>query len=169
MNKSDDQIPENLPEKPHSPPPQISLDIAYQAPERQINRVLLVASGTTDPGYDNISVIRSDHIGTYGLKDVGVHMYINAHGGIEWGRSLERAPEYPKNAQKTDLVVLIHGLETSPARNPVHTLRELLPVINAFHNNELRFEGMTKHHARLGIGRDGKLIEPALQAPPTLD
>lgn len=166
MSEQIHMIPEEYPENRLSTPPQISLDIAYQAPKRAVYRVLLVSSGTTDPGYDSIAVIRSDHMGTYGMKDVGVHMYINAEGGIEWGRSLERAPEYPKSAQDTDLVILVHGQETSPARNAIHTLRQLLPVINAVHNNGLRFEGMVKHHARLGVGRDGKLIEPALQTPP---
>lgn len=168
MSEQHLMIPEESPVNRPFTPPQISLDIAYQAPKRAVYRVLLVSSGTTDPGYDSIAVIRSDHMGTYGMKDVGVHMYINAEGGIEWGRSLERAPEYPKSAQDTDLVILVHGQETSPARNAIHTLRGLLPVINAVHNNELIFEGLTKHQARLGIGRDGKLIEPALQTPPEL-
>lgn len=166
MSEQNHIIPEEFPENRPFTPPQISLDIAYQAPQRAIRRVLLLSSGTTDPGYDNIAVIRSDHIGTYGMKDVGVHIYINAEGGIEWGRSLERAPEYPKSSQNDDLVILVHGQKTSLARNAVQTLRQLLPVINAVHNNELTFEGMTKHQARLGIGQDGKLITPALQAPP---
>lgn len=168
MSEQGHPIQQEFPEKHAFILHQISLDIAYQAPKRAIRRVLLLSSGTTDPGYDSISVIRSDHMGTYGMKDVGVHMYINAEGGIEWGRSLERAPEYPKSAQDTDLVILVHGQETSLARNAIHTLRELLPVINAVHNNELVFEGLTKHQARLGIGRDGRLIEPALQTPPEL-
>lgn len=168
MSEQNHMIPEESPVNRPFTPPQISLDIAYQAPKRAIRRVLLLSSGTTDPGYDSIAVIRSDHMGTYGMKDVGVHMYINAEGGIEWGRSLERAPEYPKSSQENDLVILVHGQETSPARNAIHTLRELLPVINAVHNNALTFEGLTKHQARLGIGRDGKLIEPALQTPPEL-
>ena len=168
MSEQNHMIPEEPPVNRPFTPPQISLDIAYQAPQRAIRRVLLLSSGTIDPGYDSIAVIRSDHMGTYGMKDVGVHMYINAEGGIEWGRSLERAPEYPKSSQENDLVILVHGQETSLARNAVQTLRQLLPVINAVHNNELTFEGLTKHQARLGIGRDSRLIDPALQAPPKL-
>lgn len=148
-----------------SPPP-VSLDIAYQAPSRPIRRVLLQMSGTTDPGYDSLDVIESDHQGTYGLKDVGVHVYINSDGEIQWGRSLERAPEYPREAHNDDIVILLHGRDNTLNMPSLNTLRALLPVINAVHNNELIFSGMTKHHSRLGIGRDGKLIEPALQAPP---
>lgn len=169
MDHSYDQNPGDLEAKNAPSPHEFSLDIAYEAPKRPIKRVLLVNSGTTDPGYDSISVIRSDHIGSFGLKDVGVHIYVNAAGGIEWGRALERSPEFPKSAHTDDLVILVQGLETSLARNSVQTLRLLLPVINAIHNNELIFEGMIKHHARLGIGRDGKLIEPALQIPPGLE
>lgn len=168
MNHPQHENPGDLEAKTAPLPHEFSLDIAYEAPKRPIKRVLLVNSGTTDPGYDSISVIRSDHMGTFGMKDVGVHIYVNAEGGIEWGRSLERSPEFPKSAHADDLVILVQGLETSLARNPVHTLRQLLPVINAIHKNELIFEGMSKHHARLGIGRDGKLIEPALQIPPAL-
>lgn len=148
-------------------PPPLSLDVAYQAPNRCISRVLLQNSGTTDPGYDSLDVIEADHQGTYGLRDVGVHIYINGDGDIEWGRSLERAPEFPRDATTADLVILLHGRENTLNMRALNTLRVLLPVINAVHNNQLSFAGMPKHHARLGIGRDGKLIEPALQAPPT--
>lgn len=148
------------------PPHPLNLDIAYQAPSRPIHRVVLQASGTTDPGYDSLDVIESDHQGTYGLKDVGVHIYINGNGTIEWGRSLERTPEFPRESASNDLVILLHGRENSMNMPALTTLRALLPVINAVHNNELVFSGMTRHHARLGIGRDGKLIAPALQTPP---
>lgn len=93
-------------------------------------------------------------------------MYINSNGDIEWGRSLERAPEFPREATGDDLVILLHGRENTLNMPALNTLRALLPVINAVHNNELTFSGMPKHHARLGIGRDGRLIEPALQMPP---
>ncbi len=144
----------------------LNLNVAYQAPRREIRRVVLQTSGTTDPGYDSLDVIESDHQGTFGLNDVGVHVYINSEGDIEWGRSLERAPEFPREATAADLVILMHGRDNSLQMQALNTLRALLPVINAVHNNELTFTGMTKHHARLGIGRDGKLIEPALQTPP---
>lgn len=148
------------------PMPALNLDIAYQAPIRSIRRVILQTSGTTDPGYDSLDVIRADHQGTYGLKDVGVHVYINSEGEIEWGRSLEKAPEFPREAGANDLVILLHGRDNTLNMPSLNTLRALLPIINAVHNNDLVFTGMSKHHARLGIGRDGKLIEPALQAPP---
>lgn len=148
------------------PPHPLNLNIAYQAPLRKIRRVILQTSGTTDPGYDSLDVIESDHQGTFGLNDVGVHVYINGEGTIEWGRSLEKAPEFPRDALAEDLVILLHGRDNSLQMPALNTLRALLPVINAIHNNELTFSGMGKHHARLGIGRDGKLIEPALQTPP---
>lgn len=47
--------------------------------------------------------------GTYGLRDVGVHVYINGDGAIEWGRSLERTPEFPRESAADDLVILLHG------------------------------------------------------------
>ena len=147
-------------------PHKIDLGIAYQAPKRMVRRVFLMATGTLDPGYDDISVIRADHMGTFGFRDVGVHVYVNNDGEIQWGRSLERAPEYPKTAEESDIVILIHGHENSMEMAALNTLRALLPVINAVHNNGLHFEGLTKHHARLGIDRWGKLVEPALQAPP---
>jgi len=155
-----------LPSRDFTPSP-LSLDVAYQAPTRCISRVLLQTSGTTDPGYDSLDVIEADHQGTFGLKDAGVHVYINGEGDIEWGRSLERPPEFPHDATNEDLVILLHGRENTLNMRALNTLRALLPVINAVHNNELHFIGMPKHHARLGIGRDGKLIEPALQTPPT--
>jgi len=144
----------------------LSLEVAYEAPSRLIRRVILQTSGTTDPGYDNLGVIESDHQGTYGLKDVGIHVYINSFGEIQWGRSLEKAPGFPDAARDEDLVILVYGRDNSLNIKALTTLRALLPVINAVHGNTLSFTGMIKHHARLGIGRDGKLIEPALQMPP---
>lgn len=151
-----------------TPPPLVNLDlsIAYQAPRRPIRRVWLRATGTLDHGYDDIGVIRADHIGTFGLDDVGVHLYINDRGQIQWGRGLERAPAFPTRARPDDLVIMIHGQENSLEREIIATLRALLPVINAVHNNALRFYGLPQHHARLGIDRHGQLVEPALQAPP---
>jgi hypothetical protein len=159
---------EETPMKREFLPPALKLDIAYQAPNRAVRRVLLRASGTTDPGYDCIETIESDHIGSLGLKDVGVHIYINSKGEIEWGRSLERAPEFPKDSTSEDIAILIHGHEISMSKDALNTLRALLPIINAIHGNALVFDGLPKHHARLGVGRDGKLIEVALQAPPEL-
>lgn len=152
--------------KPACVPPAMSLCIAYEAPKRPIQRVLLLATGTADSGYDDIAVIRDDHIGSFGFHDVGVHIYVNEKGVLQWGRSLEKTPEFPSNAHPNDLVILIHGLENSLEINALRTLRELLPVINAIHGNKLRFEGLAKHHARLGIDHRGKLVDPALQAPP---
>lgn len=163
-----DTLSEELPMRPQTAPTTLALDIAYQAPRRGITRILLRATGTTDTGYDSVEAIESDHIGSLGLKDVGVHVYINSRGEIEWGRSLERAPEYPREARGDDLVILIHGQEISLSKSALNSLRALLPVINAIHGNNLRFEGLPKHHARLGIARDGTMIEVALQTPPDL-
>lgn len=157
---------EETPMKSELVPPQIDLGIAYQAPKREIHRVVLTSSGTLDAGYDSVSVIADHHRGAHGLDDAGFHIYINDTGDIEWGRSLEKAPTFPANSRQNDLVIMLHGLEISLKMPALNTLRALLPVINAIHGNNLSFTGMTKHHARLGIGRDGKLIEPALQAPP---
>lgn len=159
---------EEMPVKRPFYPPALKLDIAYQAPARTVRRVLLRGTGTGDPGYDCIETIENDHIGSLGLKDVGVHVYINSKGEIEWGRSLERAPEFPKDGAVDDIVILIHGHEISMSLDALNTLRALLPIISAIHGNQLTFDGLRKHHARLGIGRDGKLIEVALQAPPEL-
>jgi hypothetical protein len=161
-------LPEELPIRPKSPPAMLALDIAYQPPRRPITRILLRATGTTDTGYDSVEAIESDHIGSLGLKDVGMHVYINSRGEIEWGRSLERAPEYPREAQASDIVILIHGQEISLSKSALNSLRALLPVINAYHGNTLCFDGLPKHHARLGISRDGKMIEVALQSPPDI-
>ncbi len=151
-----------------TPPPLTNLDlsIAYQAPQRPVRRVLLRATGTLDPGYDDIGVIRADHIGTFGFDDVGVHLYINDEGQIQWGRGLDRAPAFPVRARADDLVIMIHGQENSLEPQIIATLRALLPVINAVHNNTLHFRGLPRHHARLGIDWRGQLVEPALQAPP---
>ncbi len=168
MTTGFDALPDLERRPPAAPLPDLALDIAYQAPKRAISRVLLCASGTADTGYDSIDAIENDHIGTLNLKDVGIHVYINRHGDIEWGRSLERAPEFPHSAAADDLVILMHGHENSLEISALNSLRALLPVINAIHGNALIFEGLPKHHARLGIGRDGRLIEVALQAPPEL-
>lgn len=40
----------------------LNLNIAYRAP-RSTDSVILQASGTTDPGYDSLDVIESDHPG----------------------------------------------------------------------------------------------------------
>lgn len=148
-----------------APLPSLALDIAYQAPKRPVSRVLLCPSNTTDPGYDDISVIRADHMGSLGLKDVGVHIYVNASGQIQWGRGLEKEPEFPADAQADDLVILIQGLENSLSQPAMTTLRALLPIINAVHGNRLLFSGMKHHHSKLGIDRFATLVQPALQAP----
>jgi|GEM_PF-956848 len=164
---------QNTPETDNIPlftttcPSELSLNIAYQAPKRQISRILLRGTGTTDPGYDCVQTIASDHIGTYGLRDIGIHIYINSRGDIEWGRSLERPAEFPREAASEDIVILVHGHEISMSIATLNTLRALLPIINAIHGNTLAFDGLIKHHARLGIGRDGRMIEVALQQPPT--
>lgn len=149
-----------------SPPHPIDLSIAYQAPARKISRILLCASGTTDSGYDSLAVISADHQERLGLPEAGIHIFINGHGQLEWGRGLEKPPVFPADAREDDLVILVHGLENSMNLRVLATLRALLPVINAVHGNDLRFSGLMRHHARLGIGRDGGLIGPACQETP---
>lgn len=153
-----------------SPTPFHTLDlgIAYELPHRKITKILLVPTGTTDSGYDSIDAIKADHIGTYGLEDFGAHIYVAENGQIDWGLSLNKAPLFPQTAQNDDLVILVFGTEASFSPATLSTLRALLPVINAVHGNALTFSGLTRHHTRLGIGKGGKLIAPALQEPLTL-
>jgi hypothetical protein len=132
---------------------------AYEAPQRPLSRVLLVASNSTDPGFDHIEVVSA------ALGGANVHIFLNSLGEIEWGLNLEKAATYPKGAEINDLVIMLAGLENSPSNKAISALRALLPVINAVHGNSLLFTGLAKHHARLGIDRFGTLVQPALQPP----
>lgn len=143
----------------------LSLEIAYEAPKRFLQRVVLTPSGSSDSGFDSVDAIRAHHIGALGLEDIGAHIYVNSHGALEWGLALGKKPHFPAGVTDSDLVIMVFGQETSFSPAALHTLRELLPVINAVHGNSLTFTGLRKHHARLGIGPDGKLIAPALQEP----
>lgn len=154
-----------LPPPSFSPCHSLDLGIAYELPHRKISRLLIVPTGTTDSGYDSVETIKADHMGTYGLEDFGAHIYLAENGEIDWGLSLNKAPLFPAAAQKDDLVILVFGTETSFSAATLATLRALLPVINAVHGNTLIFAGLERHHSRLGIGKGGKLIAPALQEP----
>ena len=169
MNTPDNILAKTTESAPVPPLPSpfhsLDLGIAYELPHRTISRLLLVPTGTTDSGYDSIDAIKADHMGTYGLEDFGAHIYVAESGQIDWGLSLNKAPLFPAAAQKDDLVILVFGTETSFSAATLATLRALLPVINAIHGNTLTFAGLERHHSRLGIGKGGKLIAPALQEP----
>ena len=82
----------------------------FQKPDREIDRVFIHCSASSNPEHDNVSVIRRWHIQDRGWSDIGYHYYINRHGTLEEGRSLNKTPAAQKGHNTGTIAICLGGL-----------------------------------------------------------
>ena len=80
------------------------MELIFNRPKREIDRVFLHCSASSLPAHDDVSVIRSWHLKN-GWSDIGYHYFIKFDGMIQVGRNLEQTPA----AQKGHNVEFIAG------------------------------------------------------------
>ena len=94
-------------------------------PEREIDRVFLHCSASSNKKHDDVSVIRKWHK-ERGWSDVGYHYFITFDGTLQEGRDIERTPAAQKGHNTGTIAICLHGLKDEDfTEEQFETLKEL--------------------------------------------
>jgi hypothetical protein len=115
----------------------------FKKPKRVIRRVFLHCSASDRPEHDDISVIRSWHIGSPRFwDDVGYHYFIKRDGTIQKGRNLEKTPAAQAGHNTGTIAICLHGLEKDRfSQAQFDSLRFLCALINNLYKGGVTFHG----------------------------
>jgi N-acetylmuramoyl-L-alanine amidase len=99
-------------------------------PEREIDRVFLHCSASSNKNHDDVSVIRGWHE-ERGWSDIGYHFFIKFDGTLQNGRDIERTPAAQRGHNVGTIAICLHGLkEEDFTEKQFETLRLLCRVIH---------------------------------------
>lgn len=84
--------------------------MAFQAPDRPVDRVFLHCSASDHAHHDDVEVMRRWHVDGNGWSDVGYHLFIRKDGTVQDGRPLERIPAAQAGHNTGSIAICLHGL-----------------------------------------------------------
>lgn len=94
-------------------------------PRRDIDRVFIHCSASSNKKHDDVSVIRKWHK-ERGWSDVGYHYFIKFDGTLQEGRDIERTPAAQKGHNTGTIAICLHGLKDEDfTEDQFETLKEL--------------------------------------------
>ena len=113
---------------------------SFVKPNRDVSKVYLHCSASSNPKHDDIAVIKQWHLDR-GWSDVGYHLFIQFDGTIQEGRSLEKVPAAQAGHNTGSIAICLHGLENSSFRVPqMASLQNLAQQINSSYS-DITFHG----------------------------
>ena len=113
----------------------------FVKPNRDVRKVFLHCSASSNPEHDDVSVIREWHLDR-GWSDVGYHFFIKFDGTVQEGRSLEQIPAAQAGYNTGSIAICLHGLESSTFRvAQMAALQNLAQQINSAYKGEITFHG----------------------------
>ena len=83
--------------------------MAFEKPDRDVERVYLHCSASDRPAHDDVAVMREWHLAR-GWSDVGYHVFIKKDGEVQNGRSLEATPAAQGGHNTGTIAICLHGL-----------------------------------------------------------
>lgn len=83
--------------------------MAFEKPDREVERVFLHCSASDRPAHDDVAVMREWHLAR-GWSDVGYHFFIKKDGEVQDGRGLEVTPAAQGGHNTGSIAVCLHGL-----------------------------------------------------------
>jgi len=83
---------------------------SFVAPKREIDRVFVHCSASSNPKHGDVEVIRDWHK-QRGWSDIGYHFFIPFDGKLQKGRGLEKTPAAQKGHNVGTIAICLHGLE----------------------------------------------------------
>jgi hypothetical protein len=116
--------------------------MAFEMPQRPIDRVFLHCSASDRPEDDDIAVIRDWHVNGNGWSDVGYHFFIRKDGTVEPGRGLERIPAAQRGHNTGTIAICLHGLLVERfTKAQFRAVTELCGEIDAAYKGTVSFHG----------------------------
>lgn len=118
----------------------------FERPERKVLRVFLHCSASSNPGHNDISVMKKWHTDPKprgrGWSDVGYHIFIRTMGEVQNGRSMERSPAAQKWNNRNTIAICLHGLkEEDFTAHQKKTLIDLCQEIDSEYSGSVTFHG----------------------------
>ena len=83
--------------------------IDFVKPKREVDRVFIHCSASSNPEYGKVSVIRAWHK-ERGWSDIGYHYFLPFSGEIKKGRSIEKTPAAQFGHNQNTIAICLHGL-----------------------------------------------------------
>lgn len=116
--------------------------MAFEKPQRPIDRVFVHCSASDRLEHDDIEVIRDWHVNGHGWSDIGYHYFIKKDGTIEPGRDLEWTPAAQKGNNIGTIAICLHGLAVEKFSRPqFRSVIELCEEINSAYQGTVSFHG----------------------------
>ena len=115
--------------------------IDFVKPKREVDRVFIHCSASSNPDYGKVSIIRAWHK-ERGWSDIGYHYFLPFSGEIQKGRSVAKTPAAQFGHNTNTIAICLHGLrKTDFTYNQFDNLRLFCRKINDAYNGEVTFHG----------------------------
>ncbi len=113
----------------------------FVKPKREIDRVFLHCSASSNPDHGNVKIIRAWHY-RRGWDDIGYHYFIPLGGELQIGRDIEKIPAAQKGHNTGTIAICLHGLyKHNFTLNQYETLQKLCKQINIEYEGKVTFHG----------------------------
>lgn len=151
--------------------------MAFERPDRIIERVFIHCSASDLPEHDDVEVMRSWHTDPppsgRGWSDVGYHFFIRKTGRLEAGRPLDRMPAAQAGHNNQTIAICLHGLEQRQfTGHQFNALVRLSEDINEAFEGQVTFHGHCEVSTKacpvfdyrkvLGLSTDGSMTQPPI-------
>ena len=123
--------------------------MAFDKPQRHVDRIFLHCSASDRLEHDDVEVIRDWHVNGNGWSDIGYHYFIKKDGTIEPGRDLERTPAAQKGNNSGTIAICLHGLAAekfTKAQYKIERYEDAIPTVYEAYEKDRK--------QRLGIEAD---------------
>lgn len=119
--------------------------MAFEKPERDVERVFLHCSASDRPAHDDVAVMREWHLAR-GWSDVGYHFFIKKDGEVQDGRGLEVTPAAQAGHNAGTIAICLHGLAVENFTGAQY--RGLAELCNEIHR---AYDGMVTFHGHCEV------------------
>ncbi len=154
--------------------------MAFEAPERDVDRVFIHCSASDHPHHDDVSVMRDWHVNGRKWSDVGYHYFIKKDGTLQDGRPLEKAPAAQAGNNRGTIAICLHGLAAERfTKAQFATLIALCREIDSAYGSMVTFHGHCEVSAKscpvfayrevLGLDEHGSLTFASSTSPSSSD
>ena len=116
--------------------------MAFEKPDRAVDRVFVHCSASDRPEHDDVEVIRGWHVNDKHWNDIGYHFFIKKDGTIQPGRDLETSPAAQMGHNTGTIAICLHGLVIEKfAKAQFKSVIELCKEINSAYQGMVSFHG----------------------------
>jgi N-acetyl-anhydromuramyl-L-alanine amidase AmpD len=151
--------------------------MAFEKPERFVERLFLHCSASDRPEHDDVGVMRDWHLAR-GWNDVGYHLFIKKDGQVQSGRDLEASPAAQAGNNTGTIAVCLHGLAVERFTEAQYrSVIGLCNEVNAAYDGMITFHGHSEVSSKacpvfpyrevLGLDAHGNMEYPQDPTPLT--